>query len=517
MLAPLTRLAPLAVVVCLTASGCAGWNGPSGPPLWAPVPGPNPVRSVVPEAARTRPVVVPVAYREPLADDHGPPASATRHPLEGLTTLTPDDVVRVALERNPTLDQMRATAAAVAARYPQVTSLDDPNFAFTTAPGSAGATHANYAARVEVSQKLLYPGKRGLKGDAVRAETAAAGADVDATRLELAEAAVSALADYYLAEKVREVVAENLDLLRQFHKTAADRYKVGQGPQQDMLQAEVEIARQEERLVGLRRAKAVAAARLNTLMHLLPDASLPPPADVRTAFQMPDVVALRDRAVATRPDVQAVVARVNAEETALALAQKEYNPDVEVMAAYDGFWQGPGGPPLQWQIGARVNLPVRYARRGGAVEEARAKVAQRRAELVRLVDRVNFEVQEAVEQFRESTEVVRLYEEKTLKAADANVKEAQAGYAVTKVPFLNLVEAQRNRTMLKDRYYEALAETARRRAALERVIGGSDPLTPPVGSGGISGCCRRPRAPLRPRSRWRRSCRRSGPSPMPPS
>ena len=305
---------------------------------------------------------------------------------------------------------MRATAAAVAARYPQVTSLDDPTLTAWTAPGSIGSPNVNYATRVEVSQKLLYPGKRGLKGAVVRAETSAAGADVDATRLELAEAAVSALADYYLATKAREVVTENLDLLRQFRKTAEDRYKVGQGPQQDMLQAEVEIARQEERLVGLRRAKAVAAARLNTLMHLPPDAPLPPPADIRAAFQTQDAAALRDRAVATRPDVRAVVARVNAEEAALALAAKEYNPDVEVMAANDGFWQGMDRP-LQWQVGARVNRPVRFARRGGAVEEARAKVAQRRAELARLVDRVNFEVQETVEQLRESEEVVRLYEE----------------------------------------------------------------------------------------------------------
>ncbi len=480
---PSTRLALLTVAVCLTASGCAGWNGPSGPPQWAPVPGPNSVRSTVPPA-RARPAVVQAAYREPPADDHGPPppAPAPRHPLDGVTTLTADDVVRVVLERNPTLDQMRATAAAVAARHPQVTSLDDPTLAFWTAPGSAGSPNVNYANRVEVSQKLLYPGKRGLKGAAVRAETTAAGADVGASRLELAEAAVSALADYYLAEKVREVVAENLDLLRQFHKTAADRYKVGQGPQQDMLQAEVEIARQEERLVALRRAKAVAAARLNTLMHLLPDAPLPPPADVRAAFQPPDVTALRERAAATRPDVQAAVARVNVEEAALALAVKEYNPDVEVMAAYDGFWQGTDRP-LQWQVGARVNLPVRFARRGGAVEEARAKGAQRRAELARLVDRVNFEVQEAVEQLRESAEVVRLYEEKVLKAADANVKEAQAGYAATKLPFLNLLEAQRNRVGLRDRYYEAIAETARRRAALERVIGGPGPLTPSDRSG----------------------------------
>ena len=41
------------------------------------------------------------------------------------------------------------------------------------------------------------------------------------------------------------------------------------------------------------------------------------------------------------------------------------------------------------------------------------------------------------------------------------------------MPFLNLVEAQRSRVALRDRYYEAIAEAARRRAALERAAGGS--------------------------------------------
>jgi outer membrane protein TolC len=395
-----------------------------------------------------------------------------------VTALTADDVVRVVLERNPTLDQMRASAAAAAARYPQVTSLDDPTLAFSTAPGSAGATHADYAARVEVAQKLLYPGKRGLKGNVARADARAAAEDVEDTRLQLVEAARSALADYYLSVKATSVAEENAKLLGEFKKNAETRYKTGQGQQQDVLQADVEIARQEEQLVSLRRARLVAVARLNTLMHLPPDGPLPPPADSERTAPLPDTAKLREAALG-RPDVRAAAARITAEEAALALALKEYKPDVEVLAAYDGFWQGPGGPPLQWQVGLRTNLPVRYARRGGAVEEARAKVAQRRAELARLTDRINYEVQEAFERVREADEVVKLYESKILPAAAANVKEAQAGYTTNKIPFLNLIEAQRNAVGLKDRYFEAQAEAARRRAALERAIG--VPLPPPTG------------------------------------
>jgi outer membrane protein TolC len=77
-----------------------------------------------------------------------------------------------------------------------------------------------------------------------------------------------------------------------------------------------------------------------------------------------------------------------------------------------------------------------------------------------------------------SEKSVRLYRDTILKAAEANVKAAQAAYVSGKAPFtfLSLIEAERNLVNLRDRYYEALADYFRRRAALERAVGG--PLTP---------------------------------------
>ena len=102
---------------------------------------------------------------------------------------------------------------------------------------------------------------------------------------------------------------------------------------------------------------------------------------------------------------------------------------------------------------------------------------QRRAELARLVDRVNYEVQEAYEQAVESEKVLALYRDTTLPAARRNVELATTEYAVAKVPFLNLIEAQRNLIELRNRQLETAAELVRRRAALERAVGGLAPMT----------------------------------------
>jgi outer membrane protein TolC len=235
----------------------------------------------------------------------------------------------------------------------------------------------------------------------------------------------------------------------------------------------VELARVEERAVAVRRAKAVAAARLNALVHEPSGRAVPLPADGPVFLPPPSPEELVTRALAVRPDLKGLAARVAAEEAAVAAADREYKPDVELLAAYDGFWQDAGGRPLQWQVGARVNLPVRRSRRDGALAEAHARLAQRQAERDRLVDQIGFRVREAYEQVRESDEVVRLYETKLLPATTANVKEAQSAYATAKVPFFTLVEAQRNLFTVKERLIELKADVVRRRAALDRTVGES--------------------------------------------
>lgn len=479
----MTRGVALSVAVTVLAAGCAGPGG------YSPDGVPPPVAASyarTPAPAEQPRAVVQAGYQDKQPDPAPRPAALAR-PAEtlfsGRPELTAADLIPAILARNPTVEQMAAAAVAAAARYPQVTSLDDPTVTFWTAPGSAGSPNADYAARVELSQKFLYPGKRGLKGQNALAEASAATRDVDDVRLQLVEAAVSALADYYAADRGLAVAGENLKLLREFRQNAEARYKTGVAQQQDVLQADVELARQEERLVSFRRARAVAVARINTLLHQAPDIPLPPPAEPAVGGGLPDVAALRSQALAARPDLMALLDRVAAEEASLALACREYKPDFELMAAYDGFWQEAAGRPLQFQIGARVNLPVRYARRGGAVAEAQAKVAQRRAELARQIDQVNLQVQEAFEQLRESEEVVALYRTRVLPAAEANVKQAQAGYVTGRVPFLSLVEAQRGLVGFRERFYELIAESARRRATLERAVGGPvrtapGPVTP---------------------------------------
>lgn len=441
------------------------------------------------DIAKNNSGVVPAVLLAPVdAASEAIPVRAAQEvktdPPQKADELSVDGLVADVLARNPNLSQMVAAWQAASARYPQVRSLDDPMLTGMFAPSSFGSNTVESGYRIEVSQKIPFPGKLRLRGEGALAAADAAQNDIEDMRVQLIEAAKLAFYEYYLVGRANTVNEEGLRLLGEFKQSAESRYKTGLAPQQDVLQAEVEIGRQRERAVILDRMRKVAIARINTLRSAPPDEPLAaPPQSLKIVPGLPAVASLRGFAVSQRPDLRAIQDRIAVEENALKLALREYYPDVDLAAAYDTIMGNGAQRDLAPQVGVRMNLPVRIAKRNGAIAEAQAKITQRHAEYASRVNQVQFQVQEAYEQLLESERVLALYEKTILPAARENVKAAQSAYVTGKTPFLSLIEAQRNLVNLRDRNYEATADYFRRFATLERVIGApitaaGDPLRP---------------------------------------
>jgi cobalt-zinc-cadmium efflux system outer membrane protein len=194
----------------------------------------------------------------------------------------------------------------------------------------------------------------------------------------------------------------------------------------------------------------------------------PPPAVAAIPADAPPGETLIELAVQQRPDLAAQQSRIEADQSALALACKEYYPDLAVAAKYDTFMP----PEMRSQVGLSVNVPLYRQRRHAAVEEASARLRQHQQELQRMVDEAGFEVQSAGQRLAERREVAGLYKDKILPAAKANVESARIKNTNAQLDFLRLIEAQRQYQMQQDRYYMALADCHRIAAELERAVGG---------------------------------------------
>src|SRR5262245_29668061 len=228
------------------------------------------------------------------------------------------------------------------------------------APGSVGADVTETAYAFQLNQKVPWFGKRPLRGEVASADADAAFEDAENIRLQVRLTADLAFFDYFLVNKLQEINATNTRLMHEFRDTAQTRYRTGSVTQQDLLQADLELADLARRQLELTRMRDVAIARINTLLRRWPSAPLPePPLDLDPPAAPADTELLWQTALQQRPDLAAIAWRVQSAEAALELAYKNYCPDADLFARYDTFWQPASTQgPLRTQLGVAVNLPV---------------------------------------------------------------------------------------------------------------------------------------------------------------
>lgn len=476
------RYAIISLVTLALASGCRSTAPPQAvvkPPAVSLSRSESASTSRPPTASsRGEPSIHPVAFQETLPEPETIPAP-------GESNIEPADEVRLqefvadVVARHPSVQAMVAAWQAAAQRYPQVIALDDPMFMVMTAPGSLNSSTTEGAYVLELRQKLPWFGKRSLRGNAALEEAAAAGHDVQDARLKIALIAQLAYLEYFLADQQLKINEQNLGLMKEFRETAQVRYRTNLVTQQDVLQADVELADLDRRKLELRRMKRVAGARMNTLLLRAPDMPLPTPAlEIIAAERVTeDTALLHSWALQNRPDLAALAHRVELETVNVELAYKQFHPDIELFGRYDTFWQPASTQgPLRGQVGVSTSLPIYRRKLNAAVSEAQFRLQRQRAEYEQLANDIRLEVQTAWEQVQESQQALDLYRRRLVPASEQYLAAARSNYEVGKATFLDIVQAQRQLVMAREKQIEATATLAQRAVELERSVGGSLPV-----------------------------------------
>jgi outer membrane protein TolC len=379
----------------------------------------------------------------------------------GSAALDRKALVTAVLARNPDLDLARETWRAAAAGYASAVSLDDPMVSYAVAPFTIGSS-VPFSQTLELRQKIPWPGKRKLAGDAVLADAEAAQADFETLRLDLAQATVDAFDDLYVAARALEVNTHHRELLERIEHSAVAQYTVGRGSQQDPLEARAEIIALDRERLMLETQQRAARARINRLLRRRADAELPAaPAKLDSE---PVVAASTD----LHPRQQAATARIRAREADIAHAERAFYPDLELMATYDGFWD-------PWQqrvmVGVGVEIPLQRDKRRAAVEMAHAEKAKATAELASVSDMLGEDRDRARREVNEATKALELYEKQLLPTTRARVDAALAGYTAGQNPFTTVVMAEHAFRGVELSVEQARAELDRKTAALDRAEG----------------------------------------------
>jgi len=395
------------------------------------------------------------------------PEPAAERPFAGQPALDRASLVAEVLRRNPSVAAARFAWRAALARYPQETALEDPMVGYSLAPRSIGSGQAMQEAhRFEVSQAIPFPGKLALRGAAALAEAEASAHDYEAVRVRLAALASMLYDEAWLLDRSAEINRQHLALVRELHEVAIARYETGGAEQQAPLRAELEEATLLHREVELDSARRVAAQQLAALLHLRAAAALPPlPAALSpVAVELPDV----DPDLAGLPALRAAEARVRARESQEALARRERLPDLRLTGAYDRSWNETDMRPM---VGVQLEVPLQWARREAAIDEARAMLEQARRERARLGDDASAEVATARERLAEARHLRGLTRDRMLPAARDQLAAARSAFEAGRVGLADVIDAER---MLRDAELgaeQALADESRRAAELSAALG----------------------------------------------
>jgi outer membrane protein TolC len=379
--------------------------------------------------------------------------------------------VRAVLHRNRSVEAARQGWRAAVARVRQSGALEDPMVTLEVAPLSIGSSTARFGYNAMISQRLPWPGKLSLDDAVAKAEADADRSDYEATRRELALTASLLYDDYFIASRSLEIMEQHVALMRSMRAAAIAQFESGRASAQDPLQAEFELTHMEHDLVIAASKRDVTVAQMNELLHRAPELPLPPPAKDLAAPAGPDAAdtqRLETEAVDRRPDIAAMRQHARAEQARADRASREYLPDFTVSTSYNSMWDM---PEHRWMVGLSLNLPVQTGRRGGAVDEANAARAKFEADSERMSDAARTQVVVAMKQFEESTHVLHIYEERLLPIARDEVQAARSAFTASQVPFVAVVDAEKNLRTVELEEQVARADQDRRRVELDRALG----------------------------------------------
>lgn len=368
-----------------------------------------------------------------------PSLSPANEPGEGLLDLRA--MIGEALEKNPEILRAKNEWSSARNVPSQAGSLPDPTLMLGLRNvGFDDLTLGDEmmsTATISFGQAIPFPGKLAAKKEMARLDADRVGERYQATVLNVISEVKVAYFDYYFIEKSIETVKKNKELLEEFAMMAQVRYEVGQGIQQDVLKAHVEVSRLVERLKLMEQERVEIVARINRLLNRPVGSSLQQPSDFeRSSFDY-DLEELYDMALSQSPELKAEEKRVERDRTALSLAKKEYLPDFAVSAGIASR----GSLEDIWEVRLGIELPFYFWKKQRyGVREASFKLEASRDNHQAVREEVLYRIKSLYEVTETSKELVTLYEEGIIPQATLSLESAIAGYSVGKVDFLTLLD-----------------------------------------------------------------------------
>lgn len=254
--------------------------------------------------------------------------------------LTLAEAEDLALDREPGREALRAVAEALDERSVVASQLPDPSLRVGIAnyPIQSGGFSTEGMTQAQLAFRQSFPSGKSRDFDALRFSSLSleARASANARARDVLTRARVAWLEVYYWQHARVIVTESRPFFADLAKITRSLYAVGKNTQQDVLRAELELSRLDDRLIELERRHQQAVAALSEWLGQ--DAGRVIASTLPDWTGIPDLHSLQT-AVDAHPAVVAAKAKVAAQSAAVNLAEENKKPGWSIDIGY-GYRDG---------------------------------------------------------------------------------------------------------------------------------------------------------------------------------
>ncbi|NYF90017.1 TolC family protein [Tunturiibacter empetritectus] len=403
---------------------------------------------------------------------------ATAFSASGQTPMasTPTSLSQLLAEagaNNPQISAADHGARAARQVAPQMTTLPDPKLTYQQlSVGSpkpfAGYTNSDFAyIGVGASQELPYPGKLQARGAVAERDADTKVAEVEVTKTNIAD---SVKADYlqlaYLQQTLG-ILRQNEAVLDQLIQDATAHYQVGQGMQQDVLQAQMNRTKIVKEITMHHQQMGQIQAHLKGLLNRdqgSPDIATEDLVETPLNRSSDELLAMVKQ---NNPQIQVDASSIRKQDAQLASAKREGKPDFEVGYIYQNT-------DRKYRDYYMFTFDVRFPRKtrvNAEIAEATEKRSESQQTLNAHLQQQLAEVKGGYVKATSDAELLKEYREGLIPQSDAAYRATLNAYAFNREQFIHVLSYFTDLLSLRLEYAQTLVDHEAALAHLESLTG----------------------------------------------
>ncbi len=390
--------------------------------------------------------------------------------------LNVDRLIEEALQNNPEISAAKIKWEVFKEKIPQAYALEDPMFGFgiVSLPTNFSFKDEDMTMKeFSISQRFPFPGKRPLMKEMASREAEAVSAEIQGKIHQIIKDVKTAYYDLSHNYRTTEVTQRNKRILEDFAKIAETRYAVGEGIQQDVFKAHVEVSKMVDELIMLSQRKKALEAKLNALLNRPPETPMDEPEDVVFRKFPFTIEELQKMALEMNPALKGMKKMIEAKGKAYALAKREYYPDFNFKFAYGQRDNGPDMRRRDMLTGmVEMNIPIFYkSKQDRKVAETKAEILATEAQYRAMKNEVLFMITDMASMIQRGERQIELYKTGIIPQASLQINSAMSSYRVNKADFMTLLDSQMTLYKYELEYHQALTEHEKNAANLGATVG----------------------------------------------